>query len=288
MRFSRLRILLLTLTTVLIGANCSYYNQIIARKNLVDGVESYKNRKYPEAQQLFRDVINRNPGSGEAKMAQLSLARTLHSEYVANRTLTEKGEQAIQEYKKVLASNIDDQSSFKAVANLLDNLGRQDEWLQWVTERTNNEQVPPAQRAEALTSLAAKQYSCANNITDVEPVKKEVAKGTERVYQFTKPTDPATFEELKRCIAAGTDLTDRAVKLDNNSDSAWSYKANMLVQQMRVAEMEGNSAEKDRFKAQADTAKARFTELANAKRAKQEEEERVKAEKEAAAAANKK
>jgi hypothetical protein len=53
----------------------------------------------------------------------------------------------------------------------------------------------------------------------------------------------------------------------------------MLVQQMRVAEMEGNNSEKDRFKAEADTAKARFTELANAKRAKQEEEERLKAEK---------
>lgn len=285
MRLSRLGGFLLVLTTVLIGANCSYYNQIIARKNLVDGGESFKNRKYPEAQQLFRDAINRNPGSGEAQMAQLFLARTLHSQFVANRTgEADKGEQAIQEYKKVLAANVSDQSSFKAVANLLENLGRQDEWLKWVTDRTNSEEVPPVQRAEALTSLAAKQYSCANNITDVEPVKKEVTKGTERVYQFTKPTDPASFEELKRCIAVGTDLTDRAVKLDNNSDSAWSYKANMLVQQMRVAEMEGNGAEKDRFKAEADKAKARFTELANVKRAKQEEEERIKAEAEAAAA----
>ncbi len=283
MRFSRLGIFLLILSTVLIGANCSYYSQIIARKKLVDGGEAYKNRKYPEAQQLFREAIGRNPGSAEAKMAQLFLARTLHSEYVSNRTGSEKGEQAIEEYKKVLAGNISDQSSFKAVANLLENLGRQDEWLEWVTNRANNEQVPPEQRAEALTSLAAKQYSCANNITDVEPVKKEVTKGTERVYQFTKPSDPAVFEELKRCIAAGTDLSDRAVKLDPNSDSAWSYKANMLVQQMRAAEMEGNNAEKERFKAEADKAKERFTELANAKREKQEEEDRIKAEKEAEA-----
>jgi hypothetical protein len=283
MRFSRLGLFLLILSTVLVGANCSYYSQIVARKKLVDGGESFKNRKYPEAQQLFRDAIAKNPNSTEAKMAQLFLARTLHSEYVSNRGETAKGEQAIQEYKKVLADTIADQSSFKAVANLLENLGRQDEWLHWVTERTNNESVPPVQRAEALTSLAAKQYSCANNITDVEPVKKEVTKGTERVYQFTKPTDPAAYEQLKRCIATGTDLTDRAVKLDNESDSAWSYKANMLVQQMRVAEMEGNNAQKDSFKVEADKAKARFTELANIKRAKQEEEDKKKAEQEAAA-----
>ena len=283
MRFSRLGIFLLTLSTVIIGTNCSYYNQIVARKKLVDGGESYKNRKYPEAQQLFKEAIGRNPGSAEAKIAQLFLARTLHSEYVSKREDVSKGEQAIEEYKKVLAGNISDQSSFKAVANLLENLGRQDEWLKWVTDRTNNEQVPPEQRAEALTSLAAKQYSCANNITDVEPVKKEVTKGTERVYQFTKPADATQYEELKRCVAAGSDLAERAVKLDSNSDSAWSYRANMLVQQMRVAEMEGNNADKDRYKAEADKAKARFTELAGIKKAKQEEEDRKKAAAEAEA-----
>lgn len=283
MRFSRLGVFLLILSTVIIGANCSYYNQIVARKKLVDGGESYKNRKYPEALQLFRDAIGRNPGSTEAKMAQLFLARTLHSEYVSNRALTDKGEQAIEEYKKVLADNISDQSSFKAVANLLENLGRQDEWLKWVTDRSTNEKVPPAQRSEALTSLAAKQYSCANNITDVEPVKKEVSKGKERVYQFNKPTDPATYAELKQCIATGTDLANKSVELDTESDSAWSYKANMLVQQTRLAEMEGNNADKDRYKAEADKAKARFTELANVKRAKQEEEDKIKADKEAEA-----
>lgn len=284
MRFSRLGIFLLILSTVIVGANCGYYNQIISRKNLVDGGQAFTNRKFSEAQQLFRDAVARNPGSTEAKMAQLFLARTLHSEYVGNRQKPELGEQAIEEYKKVLAGNIADQSSFKAVANLLDNLGRQDEWLKWVTDRANNEQVPPEQRAEALTSLAAKQYSCANNITDVEPVKKEVTKGTERVYQFTKPAEPAVFDELKQCIATGTDLVDRAVTLDPNSDSAWSYKANMLVQQMRVAEMEGNAGQKESLKAEADKAKAKFTELADIKRKRVEEEERIKAEKEAEAA----
>jgi len=283
MRFSRLGIFLLILSTVIIGSNCSYYNQIIARKHLVDGGQAYTNRKFAEAQQLFRQAVERNPGSPEAKMAQLFLARTLHSEYVANRSSPEKGEQAIEEYKKVLAVNIADQSSFKAIANLLENLDKKDEWLKWVTDRTTNEQVPPEQRSEALTSLAAKQYSCANNITDIEPVKKEVTKGTERVYQFTKPSDPAVYEELKKCVATGTDLAEKAVKLDSNSDSAWSYKANMLVQQMRIAEMEGNTAQKEAFKAEADKAKARFTELADIKRKKVEEEERVKAAKEAEA-----
>ncbi len=288
MRFSRVGVFVLILSTVLIGANCSYYNRIITRKNLVDGGKAYKDRKFQEAEQLFRDAITRDPQglTGEGKTAQLFLARTLHSGYIGNRDKPEKADEAIQEYKKVLAVDVNDQSSFNAVANLLENLNRDEEWLKWVTDRANNEQVPPVQRAEALTKLAAKKYSCANDISDVEPVKKTVTKDGKPVFVFSKPESPEDYEKLKQCTAEGFELANRAEKLDTNSDAVWSYKANMLVQQMRLAEMEGNTAEKERLKAEADEAKERFTELADAKKAK---EDALKAEQEAKeAAANKK
>ncbi len=79
MGLSRLGILFLILMTVLVGANCGYYNQIIARKNLVDGGTAYKNRKFQEAEQFFKLAIARDPESKEGKTARLFLARTLHS-----------------------------------------------------------------------------------------------------------------------------------------------------------------------------------------------------------------
>lgn len=285
MRFSRLGILVLILFTVLIGANCSYYSRIIARKNLVDGGKAYKNRKFKEAEQLFRDAIAREPegSSIEGKTAQLFLARTLHSEYIANRSQTPTAEAAIQEYKKVLSEDPNDQSSFKAIANLLENLGRNDEALAWTTERANNEQIPKEQRAEAYTSLAAKKYSCANDISDVEPVKKTVTKDGKQVFEFVKPENPEEYATLQKCVQEGSDLIDKAVALDPNSDSAWSYKANFLVQQGRVAEMEGNSQLKEELKAKAEEAKNRFTELAaEKKRIADEAEAKKKAEEEAA------
>ena len=288
MRFSRPGILILILFSVLLGANCSYYNRVLARKNLVDGGKAYKDRKFPKAEELFRDAIARAPEGStvEGKTAQLFLARTLHSEYIANRSVTSKAEEAIKEYKKVLSEDITDQSSFKAIANLLENLGRNDEALTWLTERANNEQVPKTQRAEAYTSLAAKKYSCANDISDIEPVKKTVVKDGKPIFQFVKPTDPTVFTNLKQCVADGTDLITKAVDFDPNSDSAWSYKANFLVQQARIAEMEGNNELKDKFKGEAETAKAKFTELAAEKKRKQDEEDQKK--KAAEAAANKK
>lgn len=280
MRFSRLGIISLILLTVLVGANCTYYNRVLARKNLVDGGTAYKNRKFDEAEQYFRYAIDRDPESKEGKTARLFLARTLHSQFIGDRSNTGKAEEAIKEYKGVLAQDISDQSSFSAVGSLLENLNRDAEWQQWITDRTNNEQVPAPQRAEALTKLAAKKYSCANEISDVEPVKKTVTKDGKQIFEFSKPQDPATFQTFGGCVQEGSELIDRAVKLDNNSDAVWSYKANMLVQQSRLAEMNGNAQQKEAYRAEADKAKEKFTELAQARKAK---EDALKAEKEAQA-----
>jgi len=288
MRISRLGIFVLILFAVITGANCSYYNRIITQKNLVDGAKAYKDRKFPEAEQLFRDAVARDP-QGETKQgstAQLFLARTLHSIYIGNRINPDKANEAIQEYKKVLVTDIADQSSFNAVANLLENLNRNDEWLKWVTDRADNEKVPPIQRAEALTKLAAKKYSCANDISDAEAVKKTVTKDGKPTFVFTKPQSPEDFETLKKCTAEGTEIINKAEKLDTNNDAVWSYKANMLFQQMRLAEMEGNTAEEDRLRAEAETAKDRFTELAKVK--KDKEDAAAAALKAKEAAANKK
>jgi len=292
MRISRVGIIILISLSVLIGSNCAYYNRIIARKNLVDGAKAYKDRKFKEAEQLFRAAVNRDPQgtTDEGKTAQLFLARTLHSQYVGNRSDSTLAEQAIEAYKKVLTEKIDDNSSFKAVANLYENLNKDDEWLKWVTDRTNNEQVPPDQRAEALTSLAARKYSCANDISDTPEVKKEVTKGTVKVYEFKKPEKPEDFDTLKQCAEEGAALIDRALELEKKanveSDSTWSYKANLLVQKMRVAEMEGKPDEKEALKKEAEIAKAKFTVLAAEKKKKQDEEDAKK--KAAEEAANKK
>lgn len=292
MRFSRLGTLVFILLTVIIGANCSYYNRIVARKYLVDGAEAYKARKFDKAEQLFRDAVARDPEGDtlEGKTAQLFLARTLHSQYIGNRQDSAKAEEAIAEYKKVLAEDIKDNSSFKAIANLLENLNRKDEAEKWKIDRTNNNNVPADQRAEALTSLASSQITCANDITDVEPVKKTVEKDGVASYQFTKPEDPQVYQNLQQCIAKGTELIDRAIQLEpdriknpGNIDvkplsdaelvelldlskkfqSAWSYKANAQIQQMRVAEMEGKTEEKDNLKKQAEASRDKFTALSD-------------------------
>src|SRR5215218_7181349 len=106
MRISRAGIILLITLTILCGTNCSVYYRVVARKNLVDGANAFNNRKFDEAEQLFRSAVKYAPeGTTENKTALLFLARTLHSEFAANRTIKEKAEEAITQYQKVLAGN---------------------------------------------------------------------------------------------------------------------------------------------------------------------------------------
>jgi hypothetical protein len=311
MRFSRLGILALVISTVLIGANCSFYTRVLARKNLVDGSKAYKDRKFQEAEDLFRQAVSRDPSGStvEGKTAQLFLARTLHSEYIGNRQDTAKAQQAIDEYKKVLAVNPNEQSSYKAIASLMENLQKNDEWLTWVTQRANNQQINPEFRAEALVSLAAKKYTCANDITDTDKTKKTVTENGKPVYHFVKPESPEDLNTLRGCINDGKALVDQAVALEGPAnvdsvknfdiqassdeelkrrgdllrtfESARSYKTNFLIQEMRLAEMEGRTADHDRLKAEADVAKNNFSDLSKVTKEIQAEQDKRAAEKEA-------
>jgi hypothetical protein len=274
MKMSRVGILIFILSSMLATTGCG---SIIARKNVVDGAKAYQNRKYDLAESLFRSAMTWDPTQ---KTAVLFLARTLHSQFAADRKQTAKADEAISVYKQVLADKPDDDSSFKAVANLLETMQKKDDLKVWLEQRAANENVPGVQRADAYTSLASKEYSCANEISDIEPVKKTVEKAGKAEFVFTKPALPADYDKLKSCVAKGTELIDKAIALNDASDSIWSYKTSLLVQQARIAEMDGNADGKVKFKAEADKAKLRFQELADTRRKKEEAEAAKKKEEE--------
>lgn len=312
MRLSRLGVFALLAIAVFLGSSCGYYNRVMARKDLVDGSNAYKGRKFPEAEQLFRDAVARDPKgeTHEGKMAQLFLARTLHSQFIGDRQNKAKAEEAISEYQKALALNPEDQSSYKAIASLYENLQQSDKWLDWVTKRSQNTSIPPQQRAEALTSLAARKNSCANDITDTEATKKTVTKDGKQAFQFIKPANPSEFETLKQCIDEGLKLIDQAIAAETPEvknaasinvkalsdaelvqkqdllkvfESARSYKASLTIQSMRVAEMDGRTEDRDRLKTESDALRKSFLDLSDVvKKIQQEIDDRKAA---AAAAA---
>jgi tetratricopeptide (TPR) repeat protein len=316
MRLSRFGLLFVLAASVLVGSSCGYYNRIMSRKDLVDGSVAYRERKFAEAEELFRRAAGRDPEGDtlEGKTAQVFLARTLHSRYIGNRQDPSLAEAAIAEYQKALSVNPNDQSSYKAVASLYDNLDKGDEWQRWVTERAQNTAIEPQFRAEALTALAAKQNSCANDISDTEATKKTV-KGPDgkEVFQFVKPIDAAQFEKMKACVNRAQELIGQSMSVEPDSvknvkstdlksltdeqlrdlsaivkifESARSYRASAAIQASRLAEMEGRTEDKEKLRADADAYRKDYTDLGEVSRAIQNELDARRAAAEAEANAN--
>jgi len=316
MRLSRLGLLFLIAASVLLGSSCGYYSRIMSRKDLVDGSTAYRERKFADAEAMFRRAAGRDPQGTtvEGRTAQVFLARTLHSRFIGDRGKPELAEEAIKEYQKALTLNPNDQSSYKAVASLYENLQKTGDWEKWVTDRSTNTSIDPQFRAEALTALASKQNTCSNDISDTEATKKTVkgADGKE-VYQFVKPADQAEFDKMKGCVTKGQELIEQAVSVEPDSvknaksadlksltdeqlkqlldsvkifESARSYRASIAIQASRLAEMEGRNPDRDKLKADADAYRKAYTELSEVNRNIQSEIDSRRAAAEANANAN--
>lgn len=321
MKFSRIGITAFIVLIISFGASCSVYNRIMARKSLVDGARAYNERQLPKAEELFRQAADYDPEGAtfEGRTARLFLARTLHSAFAGNRKETKKAEQAIVEYKKALGGFVNDLknkrqavaanptdealrkeleaadnnvgSIVRSVASLYENLGQEDKWKEWSLQAADNADLPGDVRANALVGLASKEYTCANDVTESPKVKKTVQKDGESTYEFKKPEGDEEFNkdyaDAQKCIEDGMNYVDKAIKLDPESDSAWSYRTSLLVQKSRVAEMEGDTAKQEEYKKASEVAKKKFEQLAE-KRRKEEEAAQAQAEADAKAAKEKK
>ncbi|MCS6873899.1 MAG: hypothetical protein N2Z23_10890 [Pyrinomonadaceae bacterium] len=296
-RFSLLKISLFCVLISFTGTSCAIWYKIKTQQHLVDGTQSYQNKNYDEAEAHFREAVRLSP---DEPLGSLFLARTLHAQYISSRK-QEKADEAIAEYKKVIPKLKDElsrlkrtlenspnddklvrnyknvqellSSSISAVGNLLETMQRMDEWRAWQTQIAEDTTLPDNVRAAAYTLLASKENTCANEITSNPPVRKTIKVDGKEEYQYVKPTDAKTYEQLKGCISRGKELIDKALALDKASDSIWSYKTALLIQEQRLAEMDGRKEDKERLKQEADKAKAEFTRLAELKRKQKEEEE---------------
>jgi hypothetical protein len=216
----------------------------MARKNLVDGSIAYKDRKFKEAEELFRKAASRDPGGEtlEGRTAQLFLARTLHSMYIGDRQNKGLAEQAVAEYKKAVpqvsheyadakqayeankngsaeqkryyAALAGVNSTVSAIPSLLEALGQKDQSVQFQTELASNTQLPETARTRALVSLGLEYNTCANDITDTEATKKTVKKDGKDVFQFVKPQNPDELVKLRDCVAKGQQYFNQTQALE--------------------------------------------------------------------------
>jgi tetratricopeptide (TPR) repeat protein len=277
MKLSQTRIAIALAILVFTTSGCGLINRIRAKNQLNEAARAYHDGQFEEAEAYSRRALELDPDS---KSAPLFIARTLHAQYKPGVQAPEnmaKANEAIQAYQKILEKDPKNEEAYKAIAYLYGATKQDDKLRSWISARANDASADPTKRSEAYTILASKDWDCSYKITEL-PTNHTTAleAGNRAKITYKKPAQQKDFDTAQACVKRGLEEIENAIKLDPNSESAWSYKTNLLIEASRLAEMDGKTDQKAQLEKQREEAQKRTSELSVINQKKKEEEEAKK------------
>ena len=269
MKLSQTRVAMVGLALLITSSSgCSVVNKIRSKNELNETARAYKDGRFEEAEQHARRALDLDPNN---KTAPIFIARTIHSQYkpgIDSPENKQKAQAAIEAYQKILQNDPTNEEGYKAVAALYGAIKDDQKLRDWIAQRANDTNLPAEKRAEAMAILAGKDWDCSFKITEL-PENKQIDKGQ---VLFKKPKDQKDFDMAKMCVVRGLEQAEKSISLDPNNEAAWSYKTNLLVEQARLAEMDGKMDQKALYSKQADEARKRASALSEERRKKEQQE----------------
>jgi hypothetical protein len=277
MKLSQPRIAIVLAILVVTTSGCGLVNRVRAKNELNEAARAYREGNFAEAEQYSRKAQALDPDS---KTAPAFIARTIHAQYRAGVQTPEniaKANEAISAYQQILAKDPKNDEAYKAIAYLLGAIKEEDKLKEWISARANDSNLEDPKRSEAYVVLASKNWDCSFKITELPGNKlTTVATGNRATVSYKKPANQKDFETAQMCVKRGLEEIENAIKLDPNSEAAWSYKTNLLLEASKLAEMDGKTDQKAELDKQREAAQKRTNELA-AEAQKKKEEEAAKA-----------
>ena len=274
MKLSRTSIAALLFALAATSGGCTLVNRVRAKNALNEGARAYKDGRFPDAEEKFRTAYELDPTQ---KNAPVFIARAVQQQYKPGVQTPENlavGEKAVAAYQDILNRDPANDDAYKAIVFLYTQMKQDEKVNQLLAERAKGGPTPKA-KAEALTILASKQWQCAYDITEQKENKITENKPDKILIHYRKPANQADFDKAQQCTTEGLKLAEEATSLDPNNPNAWSYKANLLREKAKLAEMAGDNAAKDDFGKQYDAALETQKRL-SAEDAKRKEEEAAK------------
>jgi tetratricopeptide (TPR) repeat protein len=191
-------------------------NKLRARDQLNKGVQSYKNAKYEDAIEKFKNAVALDPS---LSVAQLYLATAYANQYVPGAVTPENervGEQAIQAFKDVLQKDPSNLTSAKGIASLYFQMKKFDEAKEYNRKALEIDPKDP----ESFYSIGVIDW------TETYAPRMEA-----RNKLGLKPDEPLkdkkVCEEVKQknsqYVDEGMQALDKALELRPDYDDAMAY-----------------------------------------------------------------
>lgn len=194
------------------------------------------------------------------------MARTIHAQYKPEDFTPEnaaKAQQAIIAYQRILDRVPDDNEAYKAVAYFYGALKEDELQREWILQRAVNVSFANDKRSEAFVVLASKDWDCSFKITELPGHKVTTVKGNKPHVIYRMPKERVEFERAKKCANRALEMVHMAITLTPENESAWAYKANILLELSKLADMLGEVRHKRELLRQYDEAVKETTKLSN-------------------------
>jgi len=273
MKLSQTRIAIALAVLVFTASGCGIINRIRAKNELNEAARAYREGHFTEAEQFSRKAQALDPDS---KTARSFIARTIHAQYRPGVQAAEnvaKANEAIQAYQSILEKDPKNDEAYKAVAYLLGAIKEDEKLRSWISARANDGSLPEDKRAEAYIVLASKDWDCSFKMTELPTNKVTTLEaGNRATVSYKKPKEQKEFDTAQACVKRGLEEIETAIKLDPASESAWSYKTNLLLEASKLAEMDGKTDQKAELDKQREVAQKRTNTLSEANQKKKQEE----------------
>ena len=236
-----------------------------AMRELNEAARAYREGNFAEAQARSEKALLLDP---QSRTASYFVARTIHAQYKPGDATLEnaaKARAAIIAYQRILEREPENEEAYKAVAYLYGALKEDALQREWIFQRAINISLPKDKRAEALVFLASKDWECSFKITELPTNKVTTVKGKRAHVRYQMPKEQAEFEQAKECANRGLESVNTAITLTPESEIAWSYKTNILLELAKLAEMSGEVQKEREFQRQYKEALREATRLSQSK-----------------------
>jgi len=275
MKLSRISIAVLLVALASATGGCTLVNRVRAKNALNEGARAYKDGRFADAEARFREAYELDPTQ---KNAPVFIARAVQQQYKPGVQTPENlaiGEKAVAAYQEILNNNPANEDAYKAIVFLYGQMKRDEKVNELLMQRANSGPNPTA-KAEALTILASKQWQCSYDITEQKENKSTENRPDKILIHYKKPANQADFDKAQQCTTEGLKLAEQATSLDAENPNAWSYKANLLREKSKLAEMAGDTTAKADFDKQYESALETQKRLSEAVTKRKEAEEASK------------
>jgi tetratricopeptide (TPR) repeat protein len=220
-----------------------------ARDEWNRGAVAYRAGRFAEARRHFERVRELDP---KMKDVRLYIVRSIHQQYrpgVEDAENIARGEEAVTAYEALLADEPANDDAFKGLVGLLGQMRSPERLRDAVMRRANDASLPVAKRVEALMPLAAADLKCSRDVTErnKEAAAEQAGKTTTR---YKMPADTGEFYRAQQCATNGLGYVEQALQLAPDETRALTTRAGFLRELSKLAEMEGNTGQKDFYDAQ--------------------------------------